>query len=66
MAGFLVSIGKAPRESPSYPTVCNTVCVYTHAGERAAARFSDSGGVFDLEDNFLGNPLMEDEGVDEA
>lgn len=66
MVGFLVSIGKALRDTPSYPIVRNTFCVYTHAGEHTVARFDDSGNVFDLKDNFLGNPYVEDEDDDEV
>jgi hypothetical protein len=57
MAGFLVTAGKAPNDRPGYPTTDNTFCTYN--GVQPLATFNNAGNVFDLEGNFLGNPLLE-------
>jgi hypothetical protein len=57
MANFLVSIGTAPRDIPTYPTEDNTFCTYVDP--HPMAKFDDEGNVYDLDDNFLGNPTTD-------
>jgi hypothetical protein len=64
MAGLLVSAGKAPRDVHGYPTKDNFFCTYI--GVKRVARFDGAGNVFDMEGNFLGNPIVvEGEAEDE-
>jgi hypothetical protein len=56
MSNVLVCTGRVPNDQHAYPTTDNTFCNH---GMKVFATFDAAGNVFDLEGNFLGNPLSE-------
>jgi hypothetical protein len=56
MSNVLVCAGRVPNDQRAYPTTDNTFCNHDM---KVFATFDGAGNVFDLEGNFLGNPLSE-------
>ena len=56
MSNVLVCAGRVPNDQRAYPTTDNTFCNHDM---KVFASFDGAGNVFDLEGNFLGNPLPE-------